>query len=709
MAVTPSLPASVKPGQSGNGTLEIKWLNTGINAGNANIISNIMITPACGAFISPCGASVDPGVITLNALGNGVGQCGTATGVGTFTLTEVPPGGGNWTVVPVGGSFMLPVNGTCTIQFGFNVVAPATKDADPVLSGKQTAFIAGASAADAFNGNLGTGLGTAEISFPTIVTTPGAGGTLTAAPVNLSDSAIVSALVPDVNNNPPTGTVTFSLFAPSDASCVGAPFQSQVVNLTSCVISPTTFLTTCATSNTFPANAAGTWHWTAVYSGNADNQSVSSPCASEPVVVNPANPTIVTVPTPAAGTRLVTVLSDSATLAGGFAPTGTITFTLYPPSDSTCAAAAIFTSVVPVAGNGTYPSASAPASLITTTGTYHWKAVYSGDANNVGVTSPCALEPVGIDQPVLSIAKTPDNGTITAGDTATFTIVVTNLGPGAATGVVIDDTLPTGGGITWTTATPNCTVTLNVLHCNVPGNLAANASFTAVATAVTSFGKCTVMNNTATASASNAGTVTDTGLITCVTPVLQIAKTPDGGTITAGDTATFTIVVTNLGPGAATGVVIDDTLPAGGGVTWTTATPNCTVTLNVLHCNVPGSLAANASFTAVVTAVTSLGRCTVMNNTATASASNAGTVSDTGLITCVTPVLQIAKTPDNGTVIAGATATYTIVLTNLGPGTAVGVAIDDPLPAGGGVTWTTATPNCAVTTNVLHCTVGSLA
>ena len=172
----------------------------------------------------------------------------------------------------------------------------------------------------------------------------------------------------------------------------------------------------------------------------------------------------------------------------------------------------------------------------------------------------------------------------------------------------------------------------NVLHCNV-GTLAQGASFTAVVTAQTSLQACATYPNTATAAASNAGQVQDDGLITCQTPVLQIVKTPDGQTIAAGDTATFTIVVTNLGPGSALNVVIDDPLPAGGGVTWGTATPNCTVVANVLHCNV-GTLAQGASFTAVVTALTSLQACTDMPNTATASASNAASVQDPGDITC---------------------------------------------------------------------------
>jgi hypothetical protein len=80
------------------------------------------------------------------------------------------------------------------------------------------------------------------------------------------------------------------------------------------------------------------------------------------------------------------VISDTATLSGGATPTGTITFNLYGPDDATCTGAAIFTSTVPVNGNGTYPSASFTP---TTAGTYRWIANYSGNANNTGTANAC--------------------------------------------------------------------------------------------------------------------------------------------------------------------------------------------------------------------------------------------------------------------------------------------------------------------------------
>src|SRR5438477_51091 len=118
------------------------------------------------------------------------------------------------------------------------------------------------------------------------------------------------------------------------------------------------------------------------------------------------------------------------------------------------------------------------------------------------------------------------------------------------------------------------------------------------------------MNNTASASATNASSVNDPGDITCQTPVLQIAKTPDGGKIGRASCRERVKMVTDDGPGKAKGVAISDPLPAGGGVSWSTATAGCTVTGAVgsqsLGCTI-GSLAQSATFTAVVTAATSLG------------------------------------------------------------------------------------------------------
>lgn len=120
-------------------------------------------------------------------------------------------------------------------------------------------------------------------------------------------------------------------------------------------------------------------------------------------------------------------ISDTATLAGGSSPTGTITFRAYGPNDATCSGAASFTDTEPVAGNGTYTTN--PAFTPAQAGTYRWVASYAGDVNNTPVSGACndpnetstvnQFPPVGTPDtsstPAKKVCKKPKKGKKTAG------------------------------------------------------------------------------------------------------------------------------------------------------------------------------------------------------------------------------------------------------------------------------------------------------
>jgi hypothetical protein len=72
-----------------------------------------------------------------------------------------------------------------------------------------------------------------------------------------------------------------------------------------------------------------------------------------------------------AGGRPPVSLTDLATLSGGLNPTGTITFRVFGPDDTTCSRLAAATFTATVAGNGDYPSGSFTA---TAPGVYRWTA-----------------------------------------------------------------------------------------------------------------------------------------------------------------------------------------------------------------------------------------------------------------------------------------------------------------------------------------------
>ena len=182
--------------------------------------------------------------------------------------------------------------------------------------------------------------------------------------VTLNDSAVLSG------GNSPTGTITFTLV-----------YNSTTVDTETVTVTGNGTYST-PTGYTLPTTGTvtGTYQWNAAYSGDVNNNAaIENNDPSEAVVVSAANPNISTTP---AGT--VTVgdghsMTDTAVLSGGYHPTGTITFTLKDPSNTT-----VDTETVTVNGNGTY---STPTGYVPVTpDVYTWSASYSGDTNNTAAT-----------------------------------------------------------------------------------------------------------------------------------------------------------------------------------------------------------------------------------------------------------------------------------------------------------------------------------
>jgi hypothetical protein len=256
--------------------------------------------------------------------------------------------------------------------------------------------------------------GLSHISFcyvvranPTIVTQASAAITIGGS---VTDTATLSG------GNSPTGTITFRLFGPNDSTCSGTAVFTSTVTVNAGNGN--------YTSGSFTPTAVGTYRWTASYSGDANNNPASSPCnaANESVVVNQANPTIVT--NASGNVTIGGSVTDTATLSGGSQPTGTITFNLYGPNDATCAGAAVFTDSATVSGNGNYTSDPFQP---TAEGTYRWTASYSGDANNNSASSPCNAANESVDvtknQPTLGTAPN-----VLPNDEATLTGLVNPSG-----------------------------------------------------------------------------------------------------------------------------------------------------------------------------------------------------------------------------------------------------------------------------------------
>jgi hypothetical protein len=171
------------------------------------------------------------------------------------------------------------------------------------------------------------------------------------------------------------------------------------------------------------------------------------------IVIPKASPTIPGT-TPSAGTVVGGAIFDSAVLANGRVPGGTLTFNLYGPGDTTCHTP-ISTLARTVDGNGTYSSPGVPAN---TPGTYRWTVSYGGDANNNPVpATACGSETVTVTKASPSLTTTP-SGTIPVGGTVSDTANLSGSYQG--TGTVIFSLYAPGdtscqNAITQLTATVN--------------------------------------------------------------------------------------------------------------------------------------------------------------------------------------------------------------------------------------------------------------
>ncbi len=288
------------------------------------------------------------------------------------------------------------------------------------------------------------------------------------------------------------------------------------------------------------------------------------------------------------------------------------------------------------------------------------------------------------------------NSTLAAGGTAVFDIVVQNVGPLAATNVVVTDTFPAGLTFTGTTNAPNGAVT-NVNGTTVTvtlGTLAAGTSQTFRFGSTIGANQTADLTNTASVTGTEVDIVpannTESELVDIVSSDLRIDKVDLTDPVNAGNQFTYEITVTNDGPDEAAGVVVVDPLPVGvtfvsgnvGGaanlVSFNATTREITATVGTL---------ANLA-TSVITIVVQVAPNAVspLNNTATVTASpntdpnpnNNSASEDTTLNRQVD--LAIDKTV-SGNAIAGRVVTYTIVANNLGPGAARGVSIVDTLDA----------------------------
>ncbi|MGC6431067.1 MAG: gliding motility-associated C-terminal domain-containing protein, partial [Jejuia sp.] len=312
------------------------------------------------------------------------------------------------------------------------------------------------------------------------------------------------------------------------------------------------------------------------------------------------------------------------------------------------------------------------------------------------------------------------SATPNVGDTVVFEIVVTNNGPDDASGVSVQDIVPSGysaitaidnGGVAngnqidWTglSITNGTTITLSY-QVTVDAPIGATDEYKNVAE-VTGSDQFDPDSTPSNDDGDQDEDDEDNFTVTPQTSDLSINKVVNDATPNVGDTVTFTITISNSGDVAATNVSVQDVLPVGysnvGNIS-NSGTETVTNQIDWTGLSVPlGTNTVTLTFEATVDAPTGAAneyvnqvRITASNqydpdsdptSDETADDYGDGIPDDDEATAAVTPQeadLSIVKTISNSQPNVGDTVTFTLTVTNAGPDIATNVSVEDVLPSG---------------------------
>ena len=199
------------------------------------------------------------------------------------------------------------------------------------------------------------------------------------------------------------GTVTYTLYSGTypTGSQVGSTSLKTVTNHV------------VPDSDPFTVTSAGSYYFTASYSGDSSNNGVPV-TSGEAFTVGKASPSL-GAPSPS-GAVVGTAFSATATLTGGYNAGGTATYTLYTSGG---------TQVGSPSTQGVSSGVVGAASFtVTSAGNYYIKVTYSGDSNNNPVSTPVQGTTFAVGKVSPSIGTTAPSGIVVGAsfhDSATLT------------------------------------------------------------------------------------------------------------------------------------------------------------------------------------------------------------------------------------------------------------------------------------------------
>lgn len=570
------------------------------------------------------------GNVSLTAPNNGVGTAnggsgGTATGtlhrggggggsssISVAGLKLVEAGGGGGGGASHGATTLANGGGAGITGIASGVVAPGTTgtngaDGATVINGGQGALAAAGgaggvnSANAAFNGFTGAGIGTGNGGNGGVDTTTdtggGGGGGYTgggggASTVNSTvsgaggggGSSFVRATSPTVTAPAPTSISGAAGPVPAAGAVVG-PTGFVTIDWVPCVYTLAVTKSASATS----VNAGQAVRWTITVRNNGPDPMTKG----DLVTLTDTLPSgggsvfkVVSVLTTAGSTdpNLASgAVSCSGVTVGGTMPASTDCSRLYSapsapgaPSGGTRGlnSGETLTIVYDQVFNNAIPAAS-----ITNQASTIDRSSTSGTSDIIGATAnrsaSAATSVVPYD---LRITKTSSSTFLPAGSVITWTVNVTNLGPGdmfgpdaaVANPLIVTDAAPTGNVSAPTSFTSSgpagaCTYSAGTITCPsaLPLNGTQTFTFQQTITAGTAGG--TSIPNSASAVDHFTGDTNDSATATVTvqgTADLRVTKSDGVNSVTTGSTVTYTVVVTNTGPDPVTGAVVTDVVGA---------------------------------------------------------------------------------------------------------------------------------------------------
>jgi|GEM_PF-1085678 len=536
---------------AGTAPLSYQWQKNGANIAGA----------ASASYTTPATTTTDSGstfdVVVTNAAGTVTSTAATLTVNTAPTITTAP------------------VNQTVTAgqTATFTVVAAGTAPLGYQWQ-KNGANIAGAASASYTTpATTTTDNGS---TFDVVVTNTAGTATSSAATLTVNPAAVAPTITtPPANQTVTAGqTATFTVVAAGTAP-LGYQWQKNGANIAGAASASytTPATTTTDSGSTFDVvvtNAAGT------VTSSAATLTVNPAAVAPTITMAPVNQTV----TAGQAATFTVVAAGTAPLSyqwqkNGANIAGAVSASYTTPATATTDSGSTFDVVVTNAA-GTATSSAATLTV-----------------------NPAAVAP--------TITTAPVNQTVTAGQTATFTVVAAGTAP---------------LGYQW-----------QKNGANIAG--AASASYTTPATATTDSGSTfdVVVTNSAGTAASSAATLT----VNPAPVAPTITTAPVNQTVTAGQTATFTVVAAGTAPL---------------GYQW-----------QKNGANIAG--AVSASYTTPATATTDSGSTfdVVVTNAA-------GTVTSAAATLTVNPAPvapTITTAPVNQTVTAGQTATFTVVAAGTAP------------------------------------------